>query len=1203
MKKAKLALLEVAAEQVAHLTDDELHGLMARLFAAEAALVGMSSSSAVVCSDTNITDAGQDGRTEAHGGTSAYLPSVATCWQFKAGGEGTPAGLEGEVTKPLPAETLKNGGAYVVVTSAAKGPTLLKRRLDVLVQEAKRAHLPTKNIAVIEAEILAKWCTERLGVALHVLGASPFCLTPELWRKGSKLLSGTYVADEPIRKDLAQVREALDPSSGSVFHVHVQGLPGVGKTRFALEAVDGSPWKDLAVCFDGTDNARAIELLAHLGLDKSRHGIVVVDEAQADEIDGLNAAVQRCDGRVRLITIGTARLSGGREKVAIALSRLNDVEMAKVIAERHPRLTNEQVDFCAHQAGGYVKFADVLADAVERNPGVSVTDIFDDDHVTDSLTRLLHGLDGAKRRALSIVALFSSIGWKSDAENELKAVAKHFGLTIADFRQAADAAHKRFGICPTAGRRRYVSPDPLANYLATEAWRSEEEAVAKLPGVLGGTPALDAFYDRLKRLATFPAAKSFAQRELDRFFDLTTLNSERAARVWSIVSAADPVRAVANLRRALEAPGADLLGFRGRPRREVVWALERLAWPRACFQDAIWCLALLALAENETYANNATGTFLQRFMPVLAGTEVPFLERLPVLDELLQVRSAATQGLVLRAFDATLTTSAHRMGIEEVDGRPLPPEWAPTRAEFSECRRVAIARIRALVNDGVDELRTELFRVFKENFWPMAHEGLLQEMADFARAIIERFPDGREEVRRSIASTIDLLARTGRDRALKGQIETLEAEFVDQSFAGRLKKFIGNPAYNVHEPTDDVRALAREACADPSHLDANKDWLRSNDARGGWLLGVALAEIDSRERMLKQLVALAGRGEGGPMLSAYLMRRAKDHDNEWLEDVLDQLAAGTPEEEELSLDVTARTPGSERGAVRMKGMVERHRVPERRFASLAFGPWPLEVPAAALSALIMSFPRSETFSLAGAAMLGSRAGRDDPEATASLEPLLLNYATRVEVIRSRSQVEYQWQLMARALLPAHAREISAAIFACQLPHEDWFIEHSGAGEVLGQCVDADPAGVWDALVPHLESDEAALFVIGFPDFVVPRMPAGDVLAWIAVDPERRGVTIARLLPGVADDASLGARIADRFGHIRGVSGALFSSLISGGFWGPASQRWKEEALAMDKVAAETKLDGTRRWARGAADSLRRMAEQERGREAEEEVRR
>jgi hypothetical protein len=66
---------------------------------------------------------------------------------------------------------------------------------------------------------------------------------------------------------------------------------------------------------------------------------------------------------------------------------------------------------------------------------------------------------------------------------------------------------------------------------------------------------------------------------------------------------------------------------------------------------------------------------------------------------------------------------------------------------------------------------------------------------------------------------------------------------------------------------------------------------------------------------------------------------------------------------------------------------------------------------------------------------------------------------------------YYWKELANRLVPRHASAIAAAILRehADRTEETWFAEHSEAKLVLHKCVEADPAGAWYALAPHLSS--------------------------------------------------------------------------------------------------------------------------------------
>jgi hypothetical protein len=111
-------------------------------------------------------------------------------------------------------------------------------------------------------------------------------------------------------------------------------------------------------------------------------------------------------------------------------------------------------------------------------------------------------------------------------------------------------------------------------------------------------------------------------------------------------------------------------------RRGLVAALEELLFRRRSSAAALRAMAYLAEAENETYANNATGIVRECFKPLQIQLPLPLTERLrlvqdwlapglPVERRLLAVKSieAACEGglgLMLRSSG----------GIEPLDSRP-----------------------------------------------------------------------------------------------------------------------------------------------------------------------------------------------------------------------------------------------------------------------------------------------------------------------------------------------------------------------------------------------------------------------------------------------------------------------------------------------------------------------------------------------------
>jgi len=221
------------------------------------------------------------------------------------------------------------------------------------------------------------------------------------------------------------------------------------------------------------------------------------------------------------------------------------------------------------------------------------------------------------------------------------------------------------------------------------------------------------------------------------------------------------------------------------------------------------------------------------------------------------------------------------------------------------------------------------------------------------------------------------------------------------------------------------------------------------------------------------------------------------------------------------------------------------------------------------------------------------------------KPFALQLVTAPDLIRSR-MVSYYWKEVAHTIVADHPGEIAAAIFREQADRESgtWFAEHSQAASVLHACVEQDSRGVWRAMQPYLSSSVGAYrFSIGFPRGVLERMPADDVKAWIVEQPEERAAMVAQLRSkNISTDATLTSWILGEYGDNERVARAFFSAYMSGSWSGPTSVHWEQLADSLEEVAGRTALPKLRRWAADSARFLRRMAERDRQREDEEELR-
>ena len=96
-----------------------------------------------------------------------------------------------------------------------------------------------------------------------------------------------------LQSGIDRLKEDLDHVSGDVIHVHIQGQPGVGKTRFALELCKAAPWSPNVIYIRQATDIRLLELIDGAVSDNGVRMTVVVDEVQEGQLLPLTDSVRR----------------------------------------------------------------------------------------------------------------------------------------------------------------------------------------------------------------------------------------------------------------------------------------------------------------------------------------------------------------------------------------------------------------------------------------------------------------------------------------------------------------------------------------------------------------------------------------------------------------------------------------------------------------------------------------------------------------------------------------------------------------------------------------------------------------------------------------------------------------------------------------------------------------------------------------------
>jgi hypothetical protein len=710
--------------------------------------------------------------------------------------------------------------------------------------------------------------------------------------------------------------------------------------------------------------------------------------------------------------------------------------------------------------------------------------------------------------------------------------------------------------------------------LAVEAWTTYPDLLRTLPGVLPTEGAKDAYYERLKAIASNPQAREYARQEMSFFFRLSDFIEVRGVRRWSALSAADPDQAARNIFRALSGTSVeDRLRIEGPARREIVWTLVRLAWRPGAFADAAKALALLGEAENETFANNATSEFVARFQVVLGGTAVPYLHRLPVLDELVGDNRLTLNRLVIKALSRVGEERSFRMGSEPPSDELPEMEWyPPTGREQLQCVQAAFDRLTTLANRAESGLQEDFITAANE-FVMMLRDATTRPMVErFFEVVRDAYPDAREPLRRVIA---ELVHRERKYWNALGQeeldeLDALHARFEDASLKARLRQHVGQADWE-RDVQPQLRPLAKELLESAVALAEEWPWLTSGDAADAWRFGEALAEEDPGRTLVTSGFAMSEAGGDLRVLCGYISAWRRKLGDDWYDQWFDAQVQHRPRPVNLLFEIAWRCGATATVARHVANVLLTDSVAREIVGKLAFGKWGEEIEPDTLEDILRAMV--DGGHRATALTILERRIEAAPDGFGRWHQLALELVTAPELIRSHNMTSYSWKQLAQRFTKDHAGEIAAAIFREQGDRSGgtWFAEHTDAAKVLEACVERDPSAVWAALLPHISTKRSAYrFSIGFPRGVVERVPPERVLNWIEEQPDERAPIIAKVASkDLSNDETLAARVLGAYGDKHDVASAFFAEFVSGIWRGTSSGHWEQLAATADDVAKRT----------------------------------
>jgi hypothetical protein len=1147
----------------------------------------------------NVPDGGVDAEVSDASG-SRWVPDGNSAWQFKRG-DLAPQGCRDELAgrrretkrSVQPNATwaralIAGGSKYRLVLGVPLTARQIKNRRDALYAEAGELGLPAveDTFEVLDANMLARWASDypSLAVSRLLRGPGQLAVDFETWSSSNRHQT-LWVAAPDREALMSNLRAAVSDRTTS--DLRLDGVSGIGKTRLVMEALRGNPLSDL-VTYIGDAEKMNPEFVNHL-LAHGRSAVVIVDECTGRRHEKL-AEVIPAASSVKLLTIGEPDSYAIRAPL-VRLPGLSEDVLDSILKGNWPQLWPEARRWATTQSDGNVRLALLLGERILREPPASANALIQSSDISGLLTNSITG--GGDFLAAAVLALLRRVGWEGDLSYQIELLAGGTGIPLEQLRNVGRTLEQQ-GLLVRQGRYRSVSPHPVAVFLAAHAWRElSERLIQDLLPELDEELAYN-FFSRAADLGEFEPARTAIARLLDAdgpFGTLDAIEARGSGKSLTQIAIVAPDETSTHLTRLIQASTTDHLLSLHQSRRDLVWTLEKLAWHSRTFNEAADDLLSLALAENETWSNNATGTWVDLFGSMLPGTSARPGQRADYLRRVSASADAEIRKLAIGAAAHGLERPESIAVSGELQaGVLVEPRGTPaTYEEAFDYQKAMISIMAGMLTDAdlqiVEEAESALVRTIHAALeLPPIREPLIE-------ALLQMRPAGLQKVRTEVEHLSALFERVdGVERRIEG-LRALTERLPPGSPADELDVLVDLRRWDFAEGELQTRIEAAVRTLEGTEREHVLELLSRNPP-AAWELGRAIAVAWERsDELMETLANLATTSL--PALVGYLWGLHDQGDLDAYDDFLEsEMAASLAPDVRIAIAV--RGPATDRGITRV--------LAELRDLSPAHG-------AAAMFGWHRSLSPEYALPLFDD-WVGRIASQRDYNAVVDFAIMVLHDTediweplknTAYSLVMKRGQYpdiereQWAWARLAERFLPEHAIEISSLLFDVIESSPAMVHEESEDSALLLRCAAVDPGAVWDELARRLEAQSWRL-ELGVRGWLIRAFPAEVVGAWIGTDVGRGRMVASVAAAGEAEPTDVARILLDRFGADSEVASSLAGDFISGVWTGEESAHLTDQIKQLEGwVSRTTEPQGARNWARTMIRSLevRRIAAMQR----------
>lgn len=474
--------------------------------------------------------------------------------------------------------------------------------------------------------------------------------------------------------------------------IQFMGLSGIGKSRMIFEIFHGIDNSNNYYCSNASDDRLLNELSTFLRERMNEEGVIVLDDCNGDAFSKISKLRLEINTKYKIIGIYNDTEDIVRERGVNQLY-LNRRDLLDSVNQ----YIQDQIGLLGNQAENIVRqiqdisdgFPVVAIKAIQSYRENGVTNLMNEDELWKKMCGY-QSLTVDERVALQSLSLFEPLGYEQEFARDYQMVKYNENITpfdynhlkIDDIFEKLVKSYKNKELIEINSCWLLVRPLPLAVWLVGQWFRNCGQN--RFVQVLNDLDAIQeqaqanrmkrALCKRIQNMQDNEKAKYLFERLMAvgaPFHYEEVVCSDFGSQLFLAISTVNPVAVTNSLYDVVMPQSIDWTkNIKGDVRRNYIWCLERLSMPETTFRKAALLLAKFSLAENESWANNATGQLLQLFHVALSGTETTLRQRLDVIEELRTLGDEYIP-IVLKVIDSAFSYShfSRNAGYEHIDGK------------------------------------------------------------------------------------------------------------------------------------------------------------------------------------------------------------------------------------------------------------------------------------------------------------------------------------------------------------------------------------------------------------------------------------------------------------------------------------------------------------------------------------------------------